>query len=139
MRGGIAAHRSDVDDWWPPVAGSMMMGPQAYWNITDGRRERMGLWAEWEARPAADWTTLLGARVEHVETDAGPVQPYAWTGMMNMADAMAASAFNARDRGRADDNLDVTAKAIWRAMPARLVARRCTSGTPGAGARCPAP
>ncbi|MBP6545740.1 MAG: TonB-dependent receptor [Phenylobacterium sp.] len=115
VRGGIEAHRSDVDDWWPPVAGSMMMGPQTYWNITDGRRERTGLWAEWESKPSAAWTTLLGARVEHVETDAGPVQPYAWAGMMNMADAMAARAFNARDRGRADDNLDVTAKAIWRA------------------------
>lgn len=115
IRAGVEAHRADVDDWWPPVAGSMMMGPQTYWNINEGRRERMGLWAEWEARPSASWTTLLGARVEHVETDAGPVQPYAWTGMMNMADAMAARAFNARDRGRADDNVDVTAKAVWRA------------------------
>ena len=93
----------------------MMMGPQTYWNVTDGRRERMGVWGEWEARPAERWTTLVGARLEHVETDAGPVQPYSWTGMMNMADAMAARAFNARDRGRADDNLDLTAKAVWRA------------------------
>jgi iron complex outermembrane receptor protein len=115
VRAGIEAHRADVDDWWPPVAGSMMMGPQTYWNINNGRRERTGLWGEWEAKPSADWTTLLGARFEHIETDAGPVQPYAWTGMMNMADAMAARAFNARDRGRADDNVDVTAKAIWRA------------------------
>lgn len=115
VRAGIEAHRADVDDWWPPVAGSMMMSPLTYWNITDGRRERTGLWGEWEAKPAQAWTTLLGVRAEHVETDAGPVQPYAWTGMMNMADAMAARAFNARDRGRADDNLDVTAKAIWRA------------------------
>ena len=115
LRGGLEAHRADVDDWWPPVAGSMMMGPQTYWNISDGRRERTGLWAEWEAKPSANWTTLLGARVEHVETDAGPVQPYAWTGMMNMPDAMAARAFNARDRGRADDNVDVTAKTILRA------------------------
>ena len=115
IRAGVEAHRADVDDWWPPVAGSMMMGPQTYWNINNGRRERTGLWAEWEAKPSAAWTTLLGARVEHVETDAGLVQPYAWTGMMNMPDAMAARAFNARERGRADDNVDVTAKAVWRA------------------------
>ena len=115
LRVGGEAHRADVDDWWPPVAGSAMMGPQTYWNIKNGRRERTGLWAEWEGRRSAQWTTLLGARVEHVETDAGPVQPYAWGGMMNMADAKAALAFNARDRGRADDNVDVTAKAIWRA------------------------
>ena len=115
LRAGVEAHRADVDDWWPPVAGSMMMGPQTYWNISNGRRTRTGLWGEWEAKPSADWTTLLGLRVEHVETDAGPVQPYAWTGMMNMADAMAARAFNARERGRANDNVDVTAKVVWRA------------------------
>lgn len=115
MRAGVEAHRADLDDWWPPVAGSMMMGPQTYRNINNGRRERTGLWGEWEARPSARWTTLLGARFEHVETEAGPVQPYAWTGMMNAADAAAARAFNARDRSRADDNVDVTAKAIWRA------------------------
>lgn len=115
---GVEAHRADVDDWWPPVAGSMMMGPQTYWNINGGRRERAGVWGEWEARPSARWTTLLGARFEHVETDAGPVRPYSWTSMMSMADAMAAKAFNARDRGRADDNVDVTAKATWRASDA---------------------
>ena len=114
VRAGVEARRADVDDWWPPVAGSMMMSPNTYWNITEGRRERTGVWGEWEAHPGDDWSTLLGARYEHVETDAGPVQPYAWTGMMNMPDAMAARAFNARDRGRADDNLDITATATWR-------------------------
>lgn len=114
LRAGLEAYRSDLDDWWPPVAGSAMMGPLTYWNVTDGRRERTGAWAEWEANPTPAWTTLVGARVEHVETDAGPVQPYAWTGMMSAPDAAAALAFNTRDRGRADDNLDLTAKAIWR-------------------------
>jgi len=93
----------------------MMMSPLTYWNVNGGRRERLGAWGEWEAKPAEAWTTLIGARYEHVETDAGPVQPYSWTGMMNMADAMAAMAFNARDRGRADDNVDLTAKATWQA------------------------
>jgi len=115
MRAGVEAHRADVDDWWPPVAGSLMMGPQTYWNINNGRRDRTGLWAEWEAKPSAAWTTLLGARIEHVETDTGLVQPYAWTGMMNMPDAMAARAFNASGKGRSDDTVDVTAKAVWRA------------------------
>ncbi len=46
--------------------------------------------------------------------DAGEVQPYSWTGMMNMADAMAATAFNAAERTRKDDNVDLTAKATWR-------------------------
>jgi iron complex outermembrane receptor protein len=114
FRAGLEAYRADLDDWWPAVAGNAMMGPQTYWNITDGRRERIGAWGEWEARPATAWTTLLGLRVEHVETTAGPVQPYAWTGMMNAPDAAAAHAFNAQDRTRSDDTLDVTAKAVWR-------------------------
>ena len=114
LRAGVEAYRSDLDDWWPPVAGSPMMGPQTYWNVTDGRRERVGLWSEWEARPNADWTTLLGLRAERVETAAGPVQPYAWNGMRNAADAAAARIFNARSRTRSDDTLDVTAKAVWR-------------------------
>lgn len=117
LRAGLEAHRSDLDDWWPPVAGSAMLGPQTYWNIADGRRERTGVWAEWEANLSPAWTTLVGARLEHVETDAGLVQPYAWTGM-NVADIAAARAFNAADRSRADDNVDVTAKAIWRASEA---------------------
>lgn len=114
VRAGLEAHRSDLDDWWPAVAGSAMMGPQTYWNIADGRRDRTGLWAEWEANPEGVWTTLVGARLERVETDAGPVQPYAWSGMMNAADAAAARAFNAIDRERGDNNLDLTAKATWR-------------------------
>lgn len=114
VRAGLEAFRTDLDDWWPPVAGSTMMGPLTYWNIADGRRDRTAVWGEWQAGSSERWTTLLGARFEHVETDAGPVQPYSWSGMMNAADAAAALAFNARGRSRADDNVDVTAKATWR-------------------------
>jgi iron complex outermembrane receptor protein len=114
LRAGLEAHRSDLDDWWPPVAGSAMMSPQTYWNIADGRRDRTGVWAEWEAKPSAALTTLIGARLERVETDTGLVQPYSWTGMMNAPDATAARIFNARDRSRSDDNVDLTAKATWR-------------------------
>lgn len=114
VRLGVEAHRTDLDDWWPPVPGTMMMSPLTYWNINGGERDRTGAWAEWEAKPSEAWTTLVGVRVEHVTSDTGPVQPYAWTGMMNAPDANAATAFNARDRSRSDDNIDVTAKAIWR-------------------------
>lgn len=121
FRAGLEAFRTDLDDWWPPVAGSAMMGPQTYWNIADGRRDRTAAWGEWQARPSSQWTTLLGLRLERVETDAGPVQPYSWSGMMNAADAAAALAFNARSRGRSDDNLDLTARATWRPNAATTV------------------
>ncbi len=110
---GLDVRRTDLDDWWPPVAGSMMMGPDRYLNINGGQRDRTGLWAEWTGPVAADWTVVAGLRLEQVETNAGDVQPYSWTGMMNAADAAAATAFNARDRQKTDDVADVTLLARW--------------------------
>lgn len=110
---GIDAHRTSLEDWWPAVAGSMMMGPNPYVNINDGRRDRTGVWAEWTSRPLEDWDLLAGLRLELVETDAGDVQPYSWIGMMNAVDAAAATAFNAKDHKRDDDLVDVTLRARW--------------------------
>jgi iron complex outermembrane receptor protein len=114
VRVGAEMFRASMDDYWPAVPGSMMMSPLDYVNINDGERNRTGVWGEWEANPAPEWSTLVGLRYEKVEMDAGEVQPYSWMGMMNMADAMAAMAFNAAERAREDDNIDVTAKATWR-------------------------
>lgn len=114
VRVGAEMFRASMDDYWPAVPGHMMMSPLDYVNINDGERNRTGVWAEWEANPAPEWSTLLGMRYERVEMDAGEVQPYSWTSMMSMPDAMAAMVFNAADRAREDDNLDVTAKATWR-------------------------
>lgn len=110
---GLDVRRTALDDWWPPVAGSMMMGPNRYLNINNGSRDRTGLWAEWTGPLGGGWTGVAGLRLERVETDAGDVQPYSWTGMMNAADAAAATAFNARDRKRTDDVADVTLLARW--------------------------
>lgn len=102
-----------LDDWWPP-SGGMMMGPNTFWNINDGERDRAALFAEWEARWSPEWLTQLGARGERVRTDAGRVQGYG--GMMYVADA---NAFNARSHGRSDDNLDLTVLARWTPDPSR--------------------
>src|SRR3546814_8466874 len=48
-------------------------------------------------------TTLVGVRNDQVWMNTGEVQPYS-TSMVNMADAMAATAFNAADRKRHDSN-----------------------------------
>lgn len=112
---GSDYHAQRLDDWWPPVAGSMMMGPNTYRNIADGRRDRLGWFAEVESRWTERLTTLAGARLDRVITDAGAAQPYG-TGMMNMADAMAALAFNAVPHRRADSNLSASALATWRPM-----------------------
>ncbi len=109
LRIGNEFHRFRLDDWWPPVAGSMMMGPNPYANINDGRRDRLGAFAEWEHQWRPEWKSALGVRYDRVAMDTGAVQPYAWSGMMNAPDAAAAKAFNALDHFRADNNFDITA------------------------------
>lgn len=105
LRLGHEYRRFRLDDWWPPVSGSMMMAPNTYRNINDGQRDRIALFGEWEGRIAPAWSLLAGLRAERVSTDAGVVQGYG-CGMMCAADNAAATAFNARERSRHDDNID---------------------------------
>lgn len=114
LRLGQEFHRFRLDDWWPPVTGSMMMGPGTYQNIVNGKRSRLAFFGEWEGQLNAQWRTLLGLRNETVTTNAGNVQDYG-CGMMCMADSMAAMAFNARDRHQRDNLLDATALATYTA------------------------
>lgn len=112
IRVGNELHMQDYDDWWNPTcSGGMMcmMGPQTFWNINGGSRDRLGTFLEWENRWTRAWTSLLGVRNDIVWMDTGNVQPYSWTGMMNAADAAAATAFNARNHARTDVNFDATA------------------------------
>lgn len=120
LRIGNEFHHQTLDDWWPPVAGSMMMGPNTYVNINGGRRDRLGTFAEWEHRLDRAWSTLLGVRNDMVWMDTGDVQAYSpasclmMMGMMCMMpnpDAAAAAAFNAKDHARTDANFDMTALA----------------------------
>jgi iron complex outermembrane receptor protein len=114
LRIGQEYHTFRLDDYWPAVSGSMMMGPQTYVNINNGQRDRIALYGEAETTHNAQWTSLLGARWESVRMDAGDVQPYA-SNMMNAADAAAATTFNARDHHQRDSNLDLTALARYEA------------------------
>lgn len=116
LRLGQEYHGFRLDDYWPAVPGSMMMGPQTYLNINDGRRDRWVLFGELEAKPAAGWEAVLGARWERVDMATGAVQPYA-RNMMNAADAAAATAFNARSRDKRDNNLDLSLMARHVASP----------------------
>lgn len=101
-----------LDDWWPAIPGSMMMGPNDYKNISDGKRIRVGTFAEWENKWSRAWTTLIGVRNDVVWMDAGKAQPYSSMGMCTnpaQCDATAAAAFNARGHARTDINFDATA------------------------------
>ena len=108
LRLGSEFHHQWLNDYWPAVAGDMMMGPNTYININGAKRDRLGTFAEWEAKWTPQITTLIGVRNDQVWMNTGEVQPYS-TSMMNMADAMAATAFNAADRKRHDSNWSATA------------------------------
>lgn len=108
LRVGSEYHDERLNDFWPPVAGSMMMGPDTFVNINHAHRNRLGTFAELQSRWTDQLTTLVGIRNDQVWMNTGDVQPYS-TNMMNMADAMAARAFNAADHGRHDDNWGATA------------------------------
>ncbi|PLY39444.1 TonB-dependent receptor [Janthinobacterium sp. ROICE36] len=112
LRLGQEWHGFRLDDYWPAVPGSMMMGPRTYLNINDGKRDRTVLLGELATRHDARWSSVLGLRGESVRMDSGDVQSYG-TNMMNMPDVMAARAFNARSRSQRDTNIDATAQATF--------------------------
>ncbi|HEY8066260.1 MAG TPA: TonB-dependent receptor [Methylosinus sp.] len=122
LRIGNEFHGYHLNDWWPPIVGSMMMGPGTYWNINGGQRDRIGTFAEWEAKWAPQWTTVLGVRNDIVWMSTGDASAYdprnpIPMGMMGMSnpDATAARAFNARSHARTDVNFDMTALLRYQA------------------------
>ncbi|MFM2272691.1 MAG: hypothetical protein RL702_1756 [Pseudomonadota bacterium] len=108
LRLGGEYHHQWLNDYWPPVIGNMMMGPNTFVNINEGTRDRFGGYAEWEAHWSDTLSSVIGARLDHVRMNTGQVQPYS-TSMMNMADAMAADAFNAVGHKRTDNNWSASA------------------------------
>lgn len=77
--------------------------------FVDNRRERLGVFGEWEGRIADRWHGQLGVRSDWIGAKAGRI-----TRIM-MGDAAAANAFNAADRSKADQNWDFTASAHYAA------------------------
>jgi iron complex outermembrane recepter protein len=111
-RFGAEYHHQWLDDYWPPVPGVMMMGPDTFVNINAAHRDRIGGYAEWDAQWTGSLSTILGIRYDRVSMNTGDVRPYG-TDMMQMADVMAAAAFNAIDRKRTDHNWSASALVSW--------------------------
>jgi len=108
LRLGNELHRFVLDDRWPAVPGTTpMMGPNTFVSINDGRRIRLGTFAELASKWNSQWTTLVGLRNDTVWTNAAPVQGYS-----DMY-AMDADAFNALNRAHTDPDLDATALARY--------------------------
>jgi iron complex outermembrane receptor protein len=114
LRVGGESQRYRLDDWWNP-SGTGGMSPNTFWNINDGQRDRLGLFAEWEANWNQQWLSLLGLRGERVSMDTGTVQGY------NAGYNGDANAFNNSDRSRTDNNWDMTALARYLANDSQTV------------------
>jgi iron complex outermembrane receptor protein len=103
IRVGIEYQKYTLYDWWPQAGG--MMGPNTFWNIDFGQRDKLDSFAEWEARWNTHWLSQLGIRSNFVSANASPVQGYNAAPIWN-ADA---ATFNALAKQHTDYNWDLTA------------------------------
>jgi iron complex outermembrane receptor protein len=107
LKAGFESQNYTLYDWWPQAGG--VMGPRPFWNVDYGTRNRMGVFAEWEALWSPQWLSLIGLRGETVKADTGPVQGYNAQAIW----AVDAAGFNAQNRQRTDNNLDFIALARY--------------------------
>lgn len=94
-----------INEWWPAVTGSMGMSPNAFINLNNASRDRVGSYVEWEANWTPELKSMLGFRYDHTMTEAGNVNAYQTTGTT----VTEANAFNRRERSRNFDTFDVMA------------------------------
>lgn len=114
LRFGHEFHRYTLDDWWPPLVGSIGMEPNTFWNVNGGRRDRLALFAELDTRVNDKLSTQVGARVEQVTMNTGKVQGYYGSGApFGDAYETDAASFNAKEHKRKDLNWDLTASARY--------------------------
>ena len=110
IRLGAEYQRYRLNDWWPPVGGTM--GPNTFWNLNLGQRDKVDVYAEQEQRWGPQWSHQIGLRLTRVHTAAGAVQGY--NDALSSLWGADAAAFNAADRERSDLNADLTALARYR-------------------------
>ena len=103
LRVGNEFQHQWLNDYWPPVEGSMMMGPGSFINVNGAKRDRLGTFIEWKKSWDRGLTVIAGIRNDQVWMNTGTVSPYG-TSMMQMPDVMAAAEFNEADRAHRDSN-----------------------------------
>ncbi len=121
LRVGAEWQTYRLDDWWPPApdcgyTGAVAnctggMAPDTFWNIRDGKRDRLAAFGEWEAAWNPQWKSLMGLRFERVDTDSGDIQGYNTGFMYANSSVGTRQNWNDLERKRSDDNLDVTLMA----------------------------
>jgi len=103
-----------LNDWWPPVTATVGgMGPNTFWNINDGHRDRLGIFAESDYQWSDKLSTLFGLRSDIVTMDTGTVVGYNFATNGTANDPVDANAFNRLDHKKRDVNFDFTAIARY--------------------------
>src|SRR5690606_11293349 len=105
LSAGFDMNLFNLDDWWSPVSGSMMMSPNIYQSINDGKRNRFALYIENETFWTRKLSSIVGLRGELVKMETGNVTGYNSTNNLP-ADA---GDFNSKDKKKSDENIDATA------------------------------
>lgn len=111
LKFGADYDRYRLDDWWPPdtVYNKPGMSPNTFWNINNGKRDRIGVYAEAHSQWNDKLSSVLGVRTDIVMMDTGNVVGYNNT----INDPADAAIFNARDHGKRDNNFDLTATSKY--------------------------
>ncbi len=97
-----------LNDWWPPASGTPMMSgmnPNTFWNINDGKRDRIGFYLEDDAQWTKRFSTNMGVRTDIVNMNTGDVVGY----NSSNNDPADAAKFNALDHKKEFTNYDITA------------------------------
>ncbi|MDX1914791.1 MAG: TonB-dependent receptor plug domain-containing protein [Methylophilus sp.] len=106
LKVGVEYQRYRLDDYWQAVDNSAMMSPNTFVNINNGQRDHYDIYAEMDSQWSQQWFTQVGMRSSTVKMNADNVAGY--NAMMYGA---AAAAFNATDRSKTDNNIDITVLA----------------------------
>ncbi len=102
---GADYDRYRLNDWWPPVTTTVSgMGNETFWNINDGERDRIGLFAESHSQWNEKFSSVIGIRYDKVSMNTGDVKGYNTTSN----DPTDANNFNALDQKKTDNNFDLT-------------------------------
>ena len=95
-----------LNDWWPPDTVNHMggMNPNTFWNINDGKRDRIGFYLEDDAQWTKRFSTNIGVRTDIVNMNTGDVVGY----NSSSNDPTDAANFNTLDHKKEFKNYDAT-------------------------------
>lgn len=108
---GADYNRYRLNDWWPADTVNNMpgMSPGTFLSVNNGKRDRLGIFAESLSQWNEKLSSVIGIRYDRVMMDTDDVVGYNTT-TNNPADA---AYFNARDHKKTDNNYGLTASGKY--------------------------